>query len=310
MRERKMGLKVNLKQISAFRSVMISGSTSGAAELLNISQSAVSRLIQNLEAQTAFPLFLRQNGRLYPTPEALAFLEEVEQVYSRLDHLGNVMGNIRMLESGHLRVIVSTPFAQWLLPEALARFRKKRPDIRVSVEIVVRRDMPKWLEEQKFDVALITFPVDYPVAHLRNLPSLNAVCILPLGHPLADVPVVRARDLAGQPFISIIPNTVPRMKIDQIFSQLSIQRSVMIEIQTGASICSLVAAGLGVAIVDPVTVGRPEGKKFIVKAFRPTIRFDFGMLLPIQRPVSSHADEFIGIVREQMNAFQQVCKAL
>lgn len=305
-----MALRINLKQISAFRSVMISGSTSAAAELLNISQSAVSRLIQNLEAQTAFQLFLRQNGRLYPTPEAEALLKEVEQAYSRLDHLDNVMRSPRLLESKHLRLIVSTPFAQWLLPVALAQFQRQRPDIRVSIKIVVRRDMAKWLEEQKFDVALITFPVDYPTAHSRKLPSLNGVCILPLNHPLAQAPVVHAKDLASQLFISIIPDTVLRMKVDQVFNQLSIQRSLMIETQSGASICGLVAEGLGVSVVDPITVGNPIGKKFAVKAFHPTIKFDFGILLPIQRPVSGHADEFISIVREQAFALEQLCNAL
>ena len=302
-----MESRVNLKQISAFRSVMISGSTRAAAELLNISQSAVSRLIQNLEAHTAFPLFLRQNSRLYPTAEAYAFLQEVEQAYSRLDHLGNVMRDIRMLESGHLRIIVSTPYAQWLMPEALATFQKRRPDVRVSVEIVVRRDMSKWLEEQKFDVALITFPADYPAAHLRHLPSFNGVCVLPPGHPLAAAAVVHARDLADQPFISIIPNTFPRMKIDQVFSELSIQRSTMIETQTAASICTLVAAGLGVSVVDPLTVGRATDKKFVVKAFHPDIRYDFGVLLPLQRPLSDQAEEFIAIVQDAMEEFRRVC---
>lgn len=295
-----MSFRVNLKQISAFRSVMISGSTSAAAELLNVSQSAVSRLIQNLEAEADFQLFLRQNGRLHPTPQARVLLQEIEQVYSKLDHLGNMMRSIKMLESGHLRVIVSTAFAQWLLPDTLARFQKERPDIRVSVKIVVRRELAKWLQEQQFDVSLITFPVDYPKAHLRHLPSLEAVCILPAGHALAAVPQVQAEDLSAQRFISIVPDTILRMKVDQVFDQLGIQRSLMTETQSAASICALVAQGLGVSVVDPLTVGCPGDSWLAIKPFRPTIKFDYGILLPIQKPVSPLVEEFIMAVHGSM----------
>jgi DNA-binding transcriptional LysR family regulator len=297
--------QINLKQIGAFRAVMMSGSTSAAAELLNVSQPAVSRLLQSLETQTAYPLFLRQHGKLHPTPEAHAFLAEVEHAYHRLDHLRQAMRNIRLLEGGHLRVIVSTPYSQWLLPQALADFRQAQPDVRVSIEVMRRHDMPKWLEDQKFDVALITLPADYPAARQRRLATLEGVCILPPGHALRGRKAIHARDLANQPFISMVPNTVPRARIDKVFSDLSVPRSAMIETQTGASICTLVAAGLGVSIVDPLTVGDAKDQPFIVKPFRPAIRFDFGLLLPLQRPMSEHAREFVRCVEARMRRFDK-----
>lgn len=299
-----MGPQINLKQIAAFRAVMISGSTSAAAQLLDVSQSAVSRLVQSLETQTAYPLFVRQNGKLHPTPEAQALLGEVEHTYHGLDHLRNAMRNIRLLETGHLRVIVSTPYSQWLLPQALTDFHRANPNVRVSVEVVTRRDLPRWVDEQKFDLALITFPVDYPTARQHLLASLEAVCILPPGHPLARKKVIHAADLANQPFISMVPNTVPRVRIDNVFRQLSIQRAAMIETQTGASICTLVAAGLGVSVVDPLTVGDPKDKPFVVKPFRPAIAFEFGVLLPLQRPGSDDAEKFMRCVQARMRQFE------
>jgi DNA-binding transcriptional LysR family regulator len=300
-----MGPQINLKQIGAFRAVMISGSTSAAAQLLDVSQSAVSRLVQSLETQTAYPLFIRQNGKLHPTPEAHAFLAEVEHAYHGLDHLRNSMRNIRLLETAHLRVIVSTPYSQWLLPQALTDFHRAQPNVRVSIEVVTRRDLPRWMDEQKFDLALITFPVDYPPARQHHLASLEAVCILPPGHALSRKKTIHATDLAHLPFISMVPNTVPRVRIDNVFRQLSIERAVMIETQSGASICTLVAAGLGVSVVDPLTVGDPHDKPFVVKPFRPAITFEFGSLLPLQRPGSEHAEKFMRCVQTRMRQFEK-----
>jgi len=289
---------------------MISGSTTEAASLLSVSQPAVTRLIQNLESQIDFQLFIRQNGRLHPTPEAEVLFQEVEQAYTGLYNLSNVMRNVGLLASRHLRIVVSTPMAQSLLPDALAQFQQQRPDVRISIRTVVKRDMSKLLDTQQFDVALATFPVDYPPAHLRNLVSLNGVCIMPADHELTKAEIIYTEDLVGLPFISIVPDTLLRMKVDQVFDQTGTQRRTMIEAQSGASICSLVAVGLGVSIVDPFTARGFIGKSLIMKPFRPIINFDFGILLPIQRPRSCIVDEFIEVVRERAREFEKECREL
>ena len=62
---------MNIRQLEAFRAIMVARSTIGAAELLNLSQPAVSRLLSQLEASLKLTLFDRSSGRLVPTPEAL-----------------------------------------------------------------------------------------------------------------------------------------------------------------------------------------------------------------------------------------------
>ncbi|MCP4433148.1 MAG: LysR family transcriptional regulator, partial [Gammaproteobacteria bacterium] len=75
---------MNLRQLEAFRAVMITRSITRASELLFVSQPAVTRLINDLESSVAFPLFQRIKKRLHPTPEAHAFYEEVERSFAGL----------------------------------------------------------------------------------------------------------------------------------------------------------------------------------------------------------------------------------
>lgn len=63
-------MRINLRQIEVFRAIMMTGSISGAAKLLNVSQPAISRLISYTETRVGLVLFERIKGRLYPTPEA------------------------------------------------------------------------------------------------------------------------------------------------------------------------------------------------------------------------------------------------
>jgi DNA-binding transcriptional LysR family regulator len=296
---------LNLKQIEAFRWVMISGSTSQAAAILNVSQPAISRLIHNLEAQVRYRLFLRQGGRLQPTPEAEALFRGVERVYPGLAHLSTLMQNIALSDAGLVRIVATVPMIQRLIPEALARFRARMPDIRISVKTMVRRELREWLDGQQFDIGLATLPLDYPAASTVQLASLDCVCVLPPGHRLAEAPVVRAADLARETFISIVPDTVLRMRVDEVFERLGVERDLAIETQSGASICNMVAAGLGVSVVDVFTASGFTRHGLVAKPFLPGIRLDFGLLLPVRRPRSGPVDAMIDAMQESARAFEE-----
>ncbi|MFN3157433.1 LysR family transcriptional regulator, partial [Marivita cryptomonadis] len=92
------------RQLEAFNAVMISGSTVRAAELMGVTQPAVSRLIAELEAAVRFGLFDRVRGRLVPTPEGKLFHREVEASFVGLDRLQNAAASIRDYGTGSIRI--------------------------------------------------------------------------------------------------------------------------------------------------------------------------------------------------------------
>lgn len=297
-------MQINLKQLDAFRAVMQTGSTNEAASVLNISQPAVSRSIKNLEEQIDFPLFLRENGRLYPTAEAEDLYHEVKEFYNGVDHLTNVLRNVRLVGGGHLRVVTSMPIGQRFLPEVIRSFRSTHPDVRISVRIVVKREMTKWLESQLFDIALLTLPVEYPASRSRILAEVEGVCILPPGHRLSDRRLIEAEDLEHEDFLSIVPDTVLRIRVDKAFAQLGIERrNMIVETQSAASICQMVAQGLGASVIDPFTARAFEHTDIVIRPFRPAIPYSFGMVLPIHRPTSRLAEEFVEALRTHAQTF-------
>lgn len=90
-------LNVTIRQLVTFREVMRSGSISRAAEVLHRTQPAVSTAIGNLERELGFELFLRENGKLLPTPEANYFREECEAILGRLDRTRQAVTRVRDL---------------------------------------------------------------------------------------------------------------------------------------------------------------------------------------------------------------------
>src|SRR4051812_19207609 len=86
---------MNLREIEAFRAVMLCGTASRAAEMLNISQPAITKALQALERSINFDLFERTKGRLVPTPEGQLFFREVEQSFVGLARLRTAAARIR-----------------------------------------------------------------------------------------------------------------------------------------------------------------------------------------------------------------------
>lgn len=290
---------LNVGQLEAFRAVMLSGSTTRAAAVLGLSQPSISRLINELEARLGTPLFVRGHGRLTPTEEAQWLFSEAEDVLSGLDRLDLAARDIRHLSVGELRLIASPPMAYALAPECLGRLSSRFPSLRVTLQVTFRREARSWTDAQRFDVALTTFPIDYPRTDREHLVSAAGACIVPPTHALAKKEVIDAADLADEPFISPLPETFHRFRLDRLFDTLGIRRSRMtVEAQTSLTICQLVAAGHGVAVVDPFTARTFASFGYCIRPFRPAFTFDYGILFPIRRPRSRLAEVFAETVRQ------------
>jgi len=111
---------MRLRHIEVFNAIMLTGSVSAAARMLNVSQPAVTRVLQHAEMNLDFPLFRRDHGRLVATEEAIALHAEVEKLFVQLDAVRRLSNNLRKGGSGQLRVPATPSLAQ-SLPKGIFR---------------------------------------------------------------------------------------------------------------------------------------------------------------------------------------------
>lgn len=287
---------LNLKQIQAFRAVMVTGTTLEAGRLLHISQPAVSRLITGIESASGVKLFERKQGRLRPTQKAEALLEEVEKTFAGLDRIASLLQTDDGSEAMHMHIVATTPMAHGLLPWVLASFRSEHPNVSVSVQIVIRRELRAYFDRQHFDIALSSYPLDYPEDASAPLSKSMAVCVLPQGHKLAGRKALSPSDLADEHFISMPLETGARQKTDVLFQRMGVARRFMSEGQNGIMICQMVAAGLGVSIVDPFSA-RVFARDIVRVPLRPPIWHEFRFFFPLQRPLAPLTSAFAEVAR-------------
>ena len=279
--------------VEVFRAVMRTGHVTRAAELLHTSQPTVSRELARLEQVLGLVLFERVKGRLRPTAQAQALLEEVERSYEGLERIATTAFNLRDAGAVRLQVACLPALAHALLPRAVALYRQRRPTAAVALVPLESPQLESTLTEQRHDLGLTEQREPPPGCELSTLLVADEVCVLPPGHALAERRLITPADLAGQSFISLAPTDPYRQQVDAVFAQAGVARQLQLETPSALSVCALVRQGLGVAIVNPLTALEMAASQALqVRPFSVSIPFHLGKVLPQWRPAHPLRAEF------------------
>ncbi|MDH5749509.1 MAG: LysR family transcriptional regulator [Rhodospirillales bacterium] len=290
---------MKLRQLEAMRAVVASGTTTQAAELLGLTQPAVSRLITQLEDELCLNIFDRRHGRLRITPEGQHFYDVAQKVLASIDQITATARDIRTLQAGALRIIAMPALAYGLLPDTIAKFNAEYNQIKVSVVMGNRQDIEEGIEGAQYDLGIATLPNTQQSIDVEPLFAVNCVCIAPKGHPFEKLERVTAKDMSGMSFISLSAGTLFRYRIDELFGSLGIERKLVIEAPSTLLSCNLVARGVGVTIVHPF-IATAYGDSVISRPFDPAIRLEYGLLFPSGHSRSLITKTFVETLRNDL----------
>ena len=296
-------MAINLRQLEAFRAVIVTGSITGAASYLHVSQPAVSRLVADLEQSIGFPLFERRNRRLHVKPEGEIFYREVEKSFVGIAKIVQKAQEIRDFKTGHLRIAGMPAVSLSLLPSVIRTFKESFPDVVVSLQIRSSPHVVELLTAPQFDLGLAALPLGESDTAFEPLDPPPCVCVLPAGHRLLRHSMIRAEMLAGEPFISLGGDSMLRFRIDRLFQEAGVRRNLVLETPMSASVLLLVGEGLGVAVIDPFTAASFPVKGVESRPFLPAVPYEFGLLFP-QTPRSRITDAFVTMLKTRLALFR------
>ena len=265
---------LNLRQLEAFKAVIEYGSVNGAAEALQVTQPAVSKLLVKLETDTGLELFVRVRGKLAPTRQGMLLYEEVDRTFAGLRQLEDAVESIRRDEQYRLNLGVMPALSGSFARRVTMEFMKSHPDVHVSIQTRSSQFLAEWLLARHIDVALVGNRVDNPYIDREPMVSSPLYCALPLDHPLARKRVLRPADLDGVPFISFAPGSQTDELVRSAFEPTHAKLNIVLDAVSAPTVCEFVAAGLGVALVHPLFI---EGLKerIVLRRFEPEIKFTF-----------------------------------
>lgn len=293
---------MNLRQVEVFHAVMTNGTASRAAEVLRISQPAVSKAIQELERAVEFPLFHRVKGRMVATEEARLFFQEVEGAFSGLMHLRAAAARIRDFGSGEIRVACQSALSTTILPKALRAFQKQHPDVSITVQARMSSVVKDLVASGQFDVGLAADEIDVTGVDATLFMRQRLVIAVPSDHPLAELAVLRPADLHGLPFIALAPEDTARRRLEGVLADHGVKPKIMLETPYSTTVCAMVQAGIGCGLVSPLTAEPFAGRGLTVKRFEPLIQSRSLLLLPPNRRPSRIVADFL----KALSAFSSI----
>jgi DNA-binding transcriptional LysR family regulator len=289
---------VKIRQLEAFRAVMLYQTVTLASEMLHISQPATTRLLADLESSLRFKLFDRVKGRLNPTVEAQALYEEVQRSLAGVDRIARVADEIRDMRHGTLQVAAAPAIALSFLPHAISDYLKTRPEAHIALAVHSSRSVVDRVIGQRCDVGFAILSMNHATAHGERLISVRMVCALPAGHRLCALDTITPADLAGERFVAHPRSVESRLRMDALFAAHGVEMRAQMECQLGHAICAFVEAGAGVSVIDAISAWGYRGSGVVFKPFEPSLVTDFALLTPSQRPAPLLLGLFIGHVRE------------
>jgi DNA-binding transcriptional LysR family regulator len=289
---------MKLRQLEAFRAVMLYGTVTLASEMLHLSQPATTRLVADLERSLRFKLFDRIKGRLQPTLAAVALFEEVERSLSGVDRIARAAEEIRSLRAGSLQVAAAPALGLSFLPHAIARYLAPRPEANISLVVHSSRTIVDMVMGQRCDIGFAFIPIKHATAHGERLFSTRLVCALPAGHRLCTLDEIKPSDLAEERFVAQPRTVEARLELDALFAAHGVELKIQMETQLGHAVCSSVQAGAGVGIVDALSAWEFRDSGVVFKMLTPALTTEIAALTPSQRPTPLLLESFVSHVRE------------
>lgn len=287
------------RQIEAFRAVMVTGTIIHGAEMLNVSQPAVSRLISDLEHELGYALFNRKKGRLSPDSTAISLYEEVERAFIGRKEIERVALAIGRSLQKSLRIISLSVTTRDLLAHAIAKFTQEFPDVHVSLDIQPKERVIEWVESHRSDIGICTLPVDSERITVQELTSFDLVAVVPSTHRLAKMDSLQPRDLVGEELIALPEDSGARPVVQSMLDENGVELTVRIEAANADALIGLVAAGAGIAVVSSAyqRLGS-EVEDVRMIQIEPRTHLPFGLLLPLQSAPSKATQDFISILEQ------------
>ena len=302
-------MKPSLREMEVFRRVVELGGVTATAAALNVSQPAVSRTLQALEARLGFALFRRHRKRLVPTAEAHLLYPKVVEAFAAFAAVGHQAADLRDGGSGTLRVASIAAFANALMPQAIRRFREDRPRVAVALQATSAADTAGRVLDNRADVGFVIGPVPVDGLLVEEFCRAEVGCVLPRDHPLARRRRLGPADLAGEALICLAPHLPLGALVGQAFAAANVPYRVAIEVTQSTIARALVRAGAGIALLDAlVAVDPPDGEVAFVP-LRPAVTVTGHVVVARDRPPAALAAEFVARVREALPGLAAGLKA-
>ena len=244
-----MKLHLEFRHLRTIRAIHDCGGLARAADRLNITQSALSHQVKNLEDQIGVELFVRRSKPMTLSAAGQRLLRLAEQVLPQVEAVEQDFAGLKSGKTGRLHIAIECHACfEWLFP-VLEQFRRAWPEVDVDIRPGLQFQALPALQKEEVDLVVSSDPETLAGVEFAPLFDYEPVFLASSSHPLAAKPYVEAEDFAGE---TLITYPVERPRLD-VFSQLltpaGVEPAAIRQVELTAVILLLVASNRGVSVL-------------------------------------------------------------
>lgn len=292
-------IHMTLKHLRIFVTVYREMNITKAADLLHMTQPAVSRSIQELENYYGIRLFERINRRLYRTKES-------EEIYVRALHIVNSFHDMELEiknwdEFGIFRIGASITLGNFILPVMIRQLQNLYPNLRVQAAVSKSNTIYELLLDDKIDIAIVEGDIPDEHIHKEVILEDHLKLILPHEHPLCSKPEIYMEDLVQYPILMRDKGSAGRTLLDQTFAMHFLSINPAWESASTQALVNAVACGLGISLLPEQLVSADIASRKVISrpvVDEPFLRKNY-LIWHKQKFLTQTAKKFIALCHQE-----------
>ncbi len=294
------------RRLQVFHAVAKQMSFTKAADVLFMTQPAVTFQIKQLEEHFNTRLFERGHGRISLTPAGELVLEYADRILAMSAEMETRVKELTGRLSGPLLIGASTTIAEFLLPKVLGEFKSAHPEVEPRLMVANSETIEGRVAEHTLDIGLIEAASHLPALQTESCCEDELQVVVAPSHPLAKHKTVTPKQLIGQAYVSREPGSGTREFTDLYLRKAGIeptQLKTVMELGSPETIKGVVGTGLGFAILSRVTVEKESRLgELAVLPLQPRLMRSLSLVYPKEKFRSRLVNTFVEFAKTRLKA--------
>lgn len=282
-------MELNISKYLAFTAAVEYGSFTKAAEMLNYTQSAISRMISDLENEWKISLLERNKSGVRLTSDGLKLYPYAKDICDKYRDLQMQIDELNGLQSGIIRIGTFSSVATHWLPNIIKAFQHDYPNIDYEILLGDYTEIESWISEGRVDCGFLRLPAHNELETIF-LEQDRLLAILPENHYLASKERVSVSDLCSEPFMLLEKGA--KAEISEIFEKSGLVPKTHFTTWDDYAVMSMVESGLGISILPELILKRIPYKIIAKELDIPAYR-NIGLAMRNSKTLSLAAKKFI-----------------
>lgn len=299
-----MSFTDQIHKLRAFYALAKAGNFSRAAELLGITQPAVSLQVKGLEAEYGIPLLSRKGRRISLTPAGQTVYDYLQRIFALAEEMDNALQNLKGLRAGRLVVGASTTLGEFVLPTIMGHFHRLYPDVEIKLEIANTTTIVQRVARHQLDLGFVGDRPDDPTLRAETFVTDHIVLFASPENPLSARDTIAPADLGSQKLILREDGSATRRYALQALAKLGIEIPVAMELGSNVAVKQAVGANLGIGALSSYALASElaTGALKLLNVLGWECVRDLNVIYPAAKPLGPAEEAFLKLARQAARA--------